>query len=202
MLSLALLRRVRAERCGGQHHISRLGCPAPSVPPSSPLQQEHLTIMPDSAVPVVRRPVRRVPSSASKDLPELRRLSVGELVSSSSSRGSSAEKEGGAAVAPRVLLRRPVKVKTKKEETALQRIMRDDDLPPPFSVAPLGFPVLSPADPPPSSSSPATQASPAAPAKSRRRVAKTCVSLFSLSQFLIAILPTGSAMFGEESEVL
>ena len=136
--------------------------------------------MPDSAVPVVRRPVRRVPSSASKDLPELRRLSVGELVSNStsSSRGSSAEKEGGAAVAPRVLLRRPVKVKTKKEETALQRIMRDDDLPPPFSVAPLGFPVLSPADPPPSSSSRATQASPAAPAKSRRRVAKTCVSLF------------------------
>ena len=161
--------------------------------------------MPDSAVPVVRRPVRRVPSSASKDLPELRRLSVGELVSnsnSSSSTGTSAEKEGGTAVAPRVLLRRPVKVKTKKEETALQRIMRDDDLPPPFSVAPLGFPVLSPLDPPPSSSSPATQASPAAPAKSRRRVAKTCVSLFSLSQFLIAILPTGSAMFGEESEVL
>ena len=79
--------------------------------------------MPDSAVPVVRRPVRRVPSSTSKDLPELRRLSVGELVnsSSSSSRGSSAEKEGGAAVGPRVLLRRSVKVKTgvdpaKKEE--------------------------------------------------------------------------------------
>ena len=140
--------------------------------------------MPDSAVPVVRRPVRRVPSSASKDLPELRRLSVGELVSnsSSSSRGSSAEKEGGTAGGPRVLVRRSVKVKTvdpaKKEETALQRIMRDDDLPPPFPVTPRDFPVLSPLDSSSNnSSSRANQASPAAPAKGRRRVAKTCVSL-------------------------
>ena len=149
--------------------------------------------MPDSAVPVVRRPVRRVPSSTSKDLPELRRLSVGELVNSSnsSSRGSSAEKEGGAAVGPRVLLRRSVKVKTgvdpaKKEETALQRIMRDDDLPPPFPVAPRDFPVLSPLDSPNNSSSRANQASPVASAKSRRRVAKTCVSL--LLSFSLPVL--------------
>ena len=146
--------------------------------------------MPDSAVPVVRRPVRRVPSSTSKDLPELRRLSVGELVNNSSSRGSSAEKEGGTAVGPRVLLRRSVKVKTvdpaKKEETALQRIMRDDDLPPPFPVAPRDFPVLSPLDSPNNSSSRANQASPVASAKSRRRVAKTCVSL--LLSFSLPVL--------------
>ena len=112
-------------------------------------------------------------------------------VSSTSSRGSSAEKEGnggggragqgqgtgggGPTVAgPRVLLRRSVKVKA-KEETALQRIMRDDDLPPPFPVSTRDFPV-SPLDPSTSSSLP-TRASPAAPTKSRRRVAKTCVSL-------------------------
>ena len=149
--------------------------------------------MPDSAVPVVRRPVvRRLPSSSSsKESPELRRLSLGE-VSSTSSRGSSAEKEGnggggragqgqgtgggGATVAgPRVLLRRSVKVKT-KEETALQRIMRDDDLPPPFPVSTRDFPV-SPLDPSTSSSLLPTRGSPAAPTKSRRRVAKTCVSL-------------------------
>ena len=148
--------------------------------------------MPDSAVPVVRRPVvRRLPSSSSsKESPELRRLSLGEV--SSTSRGSSAEKEGtagggragqgqgtgggGATVAgPRVLLRKSVKVKT-KEETALQRIMRDDDLPPPFTVTPYDFPVL-PLDPSAKSSSLPTRASPPAPTKSRRRVAKTCVSL-------------------------
>ena len=137
--------------------------------------------MPDSAVPVVRRPVRRVPSTASKESPELRRLSVGE-VTSSNSRGSSAEKDGtagnGTAVGPRVLLRRSIKVKTvgpAKEESALQRIMRDDDLPPPFPV--------STTDPPPApanNSCLTTQASPA-PTKSRRRVAKTCVSLSFLS---------------------
>ena len=142
--------------------------------------------MPDSAVPIVRRPVRRVPSSASKESPELRRLSVGEMVSNSNSnsnsRGSSAEKEGGtaAAVGPKVLLRRSVKVKTgcfpakKKDETALERIMRDDDLPPPFPVPARDFPVPpSPLNPPDNTSSPKTS-----PAKSRRRVAKTCVSLY------------------------
>jgi len=138
--------------------------------------------MPDSAVPIVRRPVRRVPSSASKESPELRRLSVGEVVSNSNSRGSSAEKEGGTApavVGPKVLLRRSVKVKTgcfpakKKEETALERIMRDDDLPPPFPVSPRDFPVPpSPINPPDNNSSLKTS-----PAKSRRRVAKTCRDL-------------------------
>ena len=123
--------------------------------------------MPDSAVPVVRRPVRRVPSSASKESPELRRLSVGEA-----SRGSSLEKENSTG---RVLLRRSVKVKTvspPKEETALQRIMRDDDLPPPF-------PDLSP-----NPTSPSLTIQNPAPTKSRRRVAKTCVSLLRLPSSL------------------
>ena len=140
--------------------------------------------MPDSAVPVVRRPVRRVPSTASKESPELRRLSVGE-VTSSNSRGSSAEKDGtagnGTAVGPRVLLRRSIKVKTvgpAKEESALQRIMRDDDLPPPFPVSP-----VSTTDPPPASANNSCLTTRASPAqtKSRRRVAKTCVSLSFLS---------------------
>ena len=123
--------------------------------------------MPDSAVPVVRRPVRRMPSNASKESPELRRLSVGEA-----SRGSSLEKENSTG---RVLLRRSVKVKTvspPKEETALQRIMRDDDLPPPF-------PDLSP-----NPTSPSLTIQNPAPTKSRRRVAKTCVSLFCLPSYL------------------
>ena len=125
--------------------------------------------MPDSAVPVVRRPVRRMPSNASKESPELRRLSVGEA-----SRGSSLEKENSTA-GGRVLLRRSVKVKTvspPKEETALQRIMRDDDLPPPF-------PDLSP-----NPTSPSLTIQNPAPTKSRRRVAKTCVSLLRLPSSL------------------
>ena len=90
------------------------------------------------------------------------------------SRGSSLEKENSTA-AGRVLLRRSVKVKTvspPKEETALQRIMRDDDLPPPF-------PDLSP-----NPTSPSLTIQNPAPTKSRRRVAKTCVSLFRLPSSL------------------
>ena len=59
-----------------------------------------------------------------------------------------------------------------KEETALQRIMRDDDLPPPF-------PDLSP-----NPTSPSLTIQNPAPTKSRRRVAKTCVSLFRLPSSL------------------
>ena len=90
------------------------------------------------------------------------------------SRGSSLEKENSTA-AGRVLLRRSVKVKTvspPKEETALQRIMRDDDLPPPF-------PDLSP-----NPTSPSLTIQNPAPTKSRRRVAKTCVSLLRLPSSL------------------
>ena len=54
MLSLPLLRR--AERCGqgkgGKHHISPLGCPAPSVPPCSPPLQEHPHSVPLSSPPL------------------------------------------------------------------------------------------------------------------------------------------------------
>ena len=119
--------------------------------------------MPDSAAPVVRRPVRRLPSSGKEVLEagkEFRRLSLGEA-----SRGSSVEKEAG--VGNRVLVRRSV-AKVKKE-TALQRLMRDDDLPPPFPVS-SSHVAAAPADEKPA------KAPPAAPVKSRRRVAKTCVS--------------------------
>ena len=120
--------------------------------------------MPDSAAPVVRRPVRRLPSSGKEVLEagkEFRRLSLGEA-----SRGSSVEKEAGVGN-NRVLVRRSV-AKVKKE-TALQRLMRDDDLPPPFPVS-SSHVAAAPADEKPA------KAPPAAPVKIRRRVAKTCVS--------------------------
>ena len=138
--------------------------PAGSAPPSQSLSaRQSIFVMPDSAAPVVRRPVRRLPSSGKEVLEagkEFRRLSLGEA-----SRGSSVEKEGGVGN-NRVLVRRSVKV---KKETALQRLMRDDDLPPPFPVSSSHL-AAAPADEKPA------KAPPAAPVKSRRRVAKTCVS--------------------------
>ena len=138
--------------------------PAGSAPPSQSLSaRQSIVVMPDSAAPVVRRPVRRLPSSGKEVLEagkEFRRLSFGEA-----SRGSSVEKEGGVGN-NRVLVRRSVKV---KKETALQRLMRDDDLPPPFPVSSSHL-AAAPADEKPA------KAPPAAPVKSRRRVAKTCVS--------------------------
>ena len=138
--------------------------PAGSAPPSQSLSaRQSIFVMPDSAAPVVRRPVRRLPSSGKEVLEagkEFRRLSLGEA-----SRGSSVEKEGGVGN-NRVLVRRSVKV---KKETALQRLMRDDDLPPPFPVSSSHL-AAAPADEKPA------KAPPAAPVKSRHRVAKTCVS--------------------------
>ena len=138
--------------------------PAGSAPPSQSLSaRQSIFVMPDSAAPVVRRPVRRLPSSGKEVLEagkEFRRLSLGEA-----SRGSSVEKEAGVGN-NRVLVRRSAKV---KKETALQRLMRDDDLPPPFPVS-SSHVAAAPADEKP------TKAPPAAPVKSRRRVAKTCVS--------------------------
>ena len=138
--------------------------PAGSAPPSQSLSaRQSIFVMPDSAAPVVRRPVRRLPSSGKEVLEagkEFRRLSLGEA-----SRGSSVEKEGGVGN-NRVLVRRSVKV---KKETALQRLMRDDDLPPPFPVSSSHL-AAAPAEEKPA------KAPPAAPVKSRHRVAKTCVS--------------------------
>ena len=153
---------LSSERSGGGGVPSHK--PAGSAPPSQSLSaRQSIFVMPDSAAPVVRRPVRRLPSSGKEVLEagkEFRRLSLGEA-----SRGSSVEKEAG--VGNRVLVRRSV-AKVKKE-TALQRLMRDDDLPPPFPVS-SSHVAVAPADEKPA------KAPPAAPVKSRRRVAKTCVS--------------------------
>ena len=127
--------------------------------------------MPDSLAPLVRRPVRRSPSATKEVAPLVRKLSIGEGGREEGRPGSLRE-EGRPASLHRV---RRVKEKTSPaQETARERLMRDDDLPPAYVPT---RPFVSVSSTAAVSAAPASRASPEDNKAARARRPKTTVSL-------------------------